>query len=355
MNLMGIRNENEPNKISLNKKYNYGFGLLKVYLAFIVIITHCCKMETVKNKYILLIFVKNRKIHVPSFFIMSFYFMYNNSVINNFRKLLIRLERLIIPYLGWPIIIYIFNNYVIEIIFKNNELYSIENLKNQLLWGNIFIIQFWFQWDLIMITIMFSIFIFLINYNYLFYLQLLVFFAYFLQYSGYNMKFYKKLSHEKKECLGRFAEVFPFTVTGFYLASINIFYLLNFHKIKTFIFSALIFCFIENYSVFSQIKGVSYFGIDKNIKAISIIFIFSLFPSDKIKNKKLIIFLRHISNYTGGIFFLHYTVYIYFKRFCKLIKNGSFLGCINIYLICYLLCLIGAKISRKSKFKYLFG
>jgi len=299
--------------------------------------------------------VKNRKIHVPSFFIMSFYFMYNNSVTNNSRKLLIRLERLIIPYLGWPIIIYILNNGMFHIIFKNIELYSIGNLINQLLWGNIFIIQFWFQWDLIMITLMFSIFIFIFKNNYLFYLQLLVFFAYFLQYSGYNMKLYKALSSEKKECLGRIAEVFPFTVTGFYLGSINIFCLLNTHKIKTLIFSTLIFCFIENYSVFSIIEGVSYFGIDKNIKAISVIFIFSLFPSDKITSKKIKIFLRHISNYTGGIFFLHYTIYIYLKNFCNLIKNGSFFGCIFIYLICYLLCLIGTKISGKSRFRYLFG
>lgn len=147
MNLIDSKN---VSYIQLNKKYNYGIGLLKVYLALTVIISHCCKRDTIKNKYIFVVFAKSRRIHVPSFFIISFYFMYKNSVNKNYRKLFIRLERLIIPYVGWPIIIYILNNGVFQRITKNNKLYSIEDLKNQLLWGNIFIIQFWFQWDLIL-------------------------------------------------------------------------------------------------------------------------------------------------------------------------------------------------------------
>ena len=353
---MNLIESNKEFYIPLNKKYNYGLGLLKVYLALTVIITHCCNMKTVKNKYIFFIFVKRRKIHVPSFFIMAFYFMQKNSVASNFRKLIIRLERLIFPYLGWPIIIFVLNNGLFQRISKIYKKYSFKDLKNQLLWGTIYIIQFWFQWDLIMLTIIYYIIIVLLKKkNYLFFLQLLAFFAYFLQYSGYNLKFYNSLADENKECLGRIAEVFPFTVTGYYLASLKIFDILNLHKIKTLIFSSLIFCFLEIYSVFSQIKGISYFGIDKNIKAILVIFISSLFPSDKIRNKKIKLFLRYISNYTGGIFFLHYTVYIYFKKFISPIKSGSFFGCIIIYLICYLLCLIGSKISGKSKFKYLFA
>lgn len=351
MKLIDIKNESH---ISLNKKYNYGLGLLKVYLALTVIISHCCIRESIKNKYIFIIFGKSRRIHVPSFFIMAFYFMHNNLVTNNFRKLLIRLERLIFPYLGWPIIIFFLHNGLFQRISNIYKKYSIKDLKNQLLWGCIFIIQFWFQWDLIILTIIYFILIFILKKNYLFYLQLLAFFAYFLQYSGYNLKFYKTLKYENKESLGRIAEVFPFTVTGLYLASLNIFDVLSLHKIKTLIFSSLTFCFLEIYSVFSQIKGIAYFGVDLNIKAISLIFISSLFPSEKIRSKKIKIFLRQISNYTGGIFYLHYTVYIYFKEFINLIKIRSFFGCIIIYLICYLLCLIGTKISGKSKFKYLF-
>ena len=36
-------------KFPLRKKYNYGFGLLKVYLSLTVIISHCCKREATKK------------------------------------------------------------------------------------------------------------------------------------------------------------------------------------------------------------------------------------------------------------------------------------------------------------------
>lgn len=48
MNIIDIKNGSYA---LLNKKYNYGLRLLKIYLALTVIISHCCKRETVKNKY----------------------------------------------------------------------------------------------------------------------------------------------------------------------------------------------------------------------------------------------------------------------------------------------------------------
>ena len=342
-------------KFPLRKKYNYGFGLLKVYLSLTVIISHCCKRETTKNKFIFLIFVKSRRIHVPAFFILSFYFMYENLIAIKFRKILGRLERLFIPYLGWPIVIYILHNNLFYKFIKNNRKYSIVNLKNQLLWGNIYISQFWFQWDLIMITILFYVIIFIFKKYNLLFLQLLALFSYFLQYSGYNLRFYRTLKPENKECLGRLAESFPNTVTGFSFASLKVFDILNNYKIKTLIFSSLTFILLEKYSLFPKINGISYSGIDKNIRAISLILIFLLFPSDKITNTKVKRVLREFTNYTAGIFYLHNTVFLYFRNFIEPIKSGTFFGCVIIYIIAYLFCFIGSKIAGKSKFKNLFA
>ena len=340
---------------ALRKKYNYGLGLLKVYLSLTVIISHCCKRETTKNKFIFLIFVKSRKIHVPAFFILSFYFMHDHFISLKIKTLLKRIERLIIPYLGWPIIIYALNNGIFNRLIKNIGKYPIKELKNQLLWGNRFIIQFWFQWDLIMLTILFYAFIFIFKKYHLFCLQLLAIFAYFLQYSGYNFRFYQTLKPENKKCLGRIAEAIPYTVTGFSFASLKVFDILNAYKIKTLVFSTLAFIFLEKYSVFSEIKGVMYYGFNKNIRAISLIFIFLIFPSDKITNSKTKKFLRQLTNYTPGIFYLHYTVFVYSKIFIESIKSGTFFGCVIIYIITYLFCIIGTKISGKSKFKNLFS
>ena len=336
------------------KKYNYGLGVLKVILSFTVILTHCLKIETAKNKYILFISERSQTIHVPAFFTLSFYFMHDHFISLKIKTFLRRLERLIIPYLGWPIIIYALNNGIFNSLIKNIRKYPIKELKNQILWGNRFIPQLWFQLDLIMITIIFYGFIFIFKKFHLFCLQLLAIFAYFLEYSGYNFRFFQTLKIEQKVSLGRFAEVIPYTVTGFSFASLKVFDILNAYKIKTLIFSVLTLVFLEKYSIFSEIKGVRYFGFNIYIKTISLIFIFLMFPSDKITNSKTKKFLRQLTNYTPGIFYLHFTVFVYFRLFIESIKSGTFLGCVVIYIISYLFSFIGNKISGKSKFKNLF-
>ena len=92
-----------------------------------------------------------------------------------------------------------------------------------------------------------------------------------------------------------------------------------------------------------------------NIRALCLIFIFSLFPSDKIKNSAIENILKYITNYTGGIFYLHVTVSFYFKDIFKPIKNGNLGGLIIIYLICYIICFIGMKIFGKTKMRNLFS
>ena len=148
------------------------------------------------------------------------------------------------------------------------------------------------------------------NYNYLLIIQLLAIIAYILQYSGINKKFYISLRKEKKECLGRLVEVLPYSVTGFTLASMAIIKKLKNYKLKTFVFSILVYSSIEKYSVFSKVKGVAYAGIKLNITSTCIILVFSLFPSEKIKNN----FKKYNKLYSRNILFALVTYYIY-KRF----------------------------------------
>ena len=165
----------------IKNKYNLGLGLLKVILALSVIVSHIFKKKSTNNKFLLYL-LQRRRIHVPSFFIMSFYFMYKDLIILNINKIKLRFERLFIPYFFWPIILWIINN-ILKLIFNIKLSSTLKDLKNQLLWGNNFIIQFWFLWDLIMITVFFIILIFLLKRNSLFYLQLLGIISYIFQYS----------------------------------------------------------------------------------------------------------------------------------------------------------------------------
>ena len=90
--------------ITIIKPFNYGFAILKSILAFLVIIAHQFKSNSTQNKLILNI-TRERYFHVPCFFIMSFYFMFNTLYSLNPKKIFIRIIRLLIPYIGWPLII----------------------------------------------------------------------------------------------------------------------------------------------------------------------------------------------------------------------------------------------------------
>ena len=57
-----------------------------------------------------------------------------------------------------------------------------------------------------------------------------------------------------------------------------------------------------------ELKTFKYGGIRLNIAASCIFFIFSLLPIEKIKNKTSIKLIKHITSYTGGIYYMHYFI-----------------------------------------------
>ena len=306
MEIINNNNKNGKMKQLVFKPYNFGLAFLKMILALTVIGSHCFKNSSTNNN-IFLFFYKRRRIHVPSFMIMSFYFMQKSLISSNFKLLCRRLIRLGIPYLCWPIIIFFLNNNILNLLGIGKKI-LLYDLINQLLWGESFIIQFWFQWDLFFITILFFILISFCRKNHLFVLQLLGILSYVLQYSEYNLKFYKKIG---KNCLGRIAEMVPYATTGFTFGTYKTIDYLKKYKYKTFILSLLIFILTDKYNIFIRPNGIAYSGIKHNIRAICLIFLFSLLSLENIKNKLLFNIIKELSNYTAGIFYLHWTVSIF--------------------------------------------
>ena len=128
---------------------------------------------------------------------MSFYFMHNDLISSNVKIYQKRIERLLIPYLFWPIIIYLINNYILYRFIKISK-YLFNDLKIQIIIGGGIISPFWFQWNLIIFTNIFFIIIYITKKNYLFLIQILALIAYFLHYYGYNAKFYYFIRLKKK-------------------------------------------------------------------------------------------------------------------------------------------------------------
>ena len=152
-----------------------------------------------------------------------------------------------------------------------------------------------------------------------------------------------------------FFESVPFSITGFILGYYKIFDILTKNKNEVLFLSLLVYKLLSDYDIFTNIKGVLYQGIKLNILSICLIFIFSLFPSDKIKNKFFSKFLISITNHTAGVYYMHLAVNNYLSVFIEANKNGTFLGLIITYIFCYYISFIGILFFRKTPLRYLFS
>ena len=209
-----INVESKYLKKESKKSIHFGFAILKCLLSFNVLSSHCFNEKSTKNKIILFI-ANDRRTHVPSFFIMSFYFNHNTFISSDIKLKISRFERLLIPYLGWPIIMFIFNN-LFKYVKKFKKLCSFKLLIYQLITGQgQTIFHFWFLFDLMMTTFIFHVIIMVFRKNYLFLLNIMMLFSYFLQYSRFSKRLY--FYTHKISGLAREHEIIPFAVTGFTL------------------------------------------------------------------------------------------------------------------------------------------
>lgn len=348
-----LNNWNNHFKTNKLKEINYGLAILKSFLSFSVVISHCFNRKSTNNKIIQKI-TKKRSIHVPSFFIISFNFMCNNLLSKNINLFLQRIIRLLIPYIIWPIIIWIINN-LLHLKNKNILLFDFQKLIMQLLWGHVYMTQFWFQWNLIVITITLFLIILVFNKYICIILQTILVVSYIFQYSAVNyMKIVSNFPSYNIFTIGRLFEMIPLGITGFFLGYYKILNSLKKYKIKTLFFSIMIYNAITDYNIFLNDFGLGYKGISLNIRSICAIFLFSLFPSDKIKNKYLNKFLNYATKYSAGVYYLHFSIHIYFCQYIQQMKKRTFLGVIINYIICYILCALGIMIFGNTKLKYLF-
>jgi len=328
-----------------NKKINYSIQLLRLILSLWVVIHHCYKYS---YKY------RKGLFPVPTFIIMSFYFYYNVLNKKDIFKINQRFQRILIPYIFWPIILFIFNN----ILFKLSR-FSLYNKKFllidfivQLIFGQKINYLFYYQFNLIFLTLLFTIISFLFNKSFNLIFQILLIISYIFQYSYLNINFFEKYSNIIKISLGHISEFIPFAVMGVTLCHLDIITKLKKFKGLTIIYIVIIFILILQFDIFTGIKGCYYPGVIYNIGGNCIFILFSLFS---FQNEKLISLLKIITKFTGGIYYNHWTFFSILERKFLFIRNKTFHGSITIYLISHIFCCLGNKLTFNTNLKFLFN
>lgn len=345
-----MNNYHPISKKPLKNNINLGINILRMILSFWVLSFHCAGIE-IKRKYKIL----NTFFHVPTFMIMSFYYSYNIFHNQNINKLKLRIERLLIPFIFIPIVFLLIRNifFHYKITFKNIFNQILRELILQYLTGYKFYVLLWFIHILIVFSIFFFILFHFFQHHIMLILQITLLFSYYLQYSEINYNIFNSYSLHLRAG-SHLIEMLPIAITGLTLAHLNIQTIFNNHRIKFMLYFIAILLFIYNYNVFGVFKGFFYSGIKNNIASICLFISFSLIPLDKLKNKYIIYTIKQITSYTGGIYYYHPMVGMILEKFTGL-NNGRMFFCFVIYVNTYIICLIGTKIFRNNKIKYLFN
>ncbi len=318
--------------------------ILRMIVCFNIIIFHCMGNA---NQNFFIYFISRIAVfyYVPIFFFISFYFSYRAFTSKNISNIKQRLLRISIPYIIWPFIFF-FYSYINKIFDRKELVYQLKDLFYQLLFGKPINPVFWFQFCLIFWTFIFSIIIFSFKSFYayvLFFLFSIIIFVNYFNLIEIILRKYKSIYSTSIFDLF-YRNIYMFS--GFFFGSIDLYQSKFTTKIKFIIISLISIFIIQNKSKFYYIY-IQFI--------INILFIFlSFLPFDSIKRRNIILVIKQITSYTGGIYYLHMQVRFNILKNSFLIKKADFISCINNYLICYSFCFIGSKIFKNTKLKYLF-
>ena len=328
---------NMHKKININK----GIQILRMILCLWVLSFHYLNRK--KLNYFFFCFFKTKFFHVPCFSFITFYYSYNIFSKGKFSKFKARLERLLIPYLIWPLLVFIKNN-----ISNEHKKFSLIHLKNQIIFGSKFIVPLWYLFSIIIITIFFYILSKLFIKYFLFIAQLLMIISYVFLYSHSYIFLFNYKDYVRFSLLGTLG-IFPICISALLIASLKIIEKLQLYRKISLFYSFLSIYILFKYDLFVVLKG--YKGIMNNLAAIFFFLGFYLLPLETLSSniEKIIII---ITNYTQGIYCLHSEMIPFVRR--NFDFEGTFKGCIIIYLISYFISFIGTKLLWKTKFRFLF-
>ena len=338
--------QNTNNRAS-SKSINLGIEILRAYMCFSIVILHFLKKKY--NTYYLTIFIFHcQPFYVPTFFLISFYFSFNTFVSKNIPKIKERFIRIFIPYTVWPIFLW-FRKIIINYKDINFDYRLFKAIFFQLLIGYDFYSVYWFLFDLIFITFIITIIAFIFKNYSLIILKIIgiIFYIINKKYEGILDKYKRKGSI--KPLLGSFI----YSLTGFLLGSKLIIKKLKNKRYIIFILIIPVIFLIYIHKILIKISR-RFKIIVVDIVVICLFIIFSLTPFENLKNNITKKFIKQITSYTGGIYYLHYAVRQIFSTYFKIFNVRDFTSCIINYLTCYIICFIGTNIFRKNKLRYLF-
>lgn len=308
----------EKNKNN-NNSINLGIQILRMVFSFFILLRHCYKENSYEKYFNYFPF----RVYTSTFFMISFYFSYKCFISRNVSKISQRLKRIFIPYIIWPYIFHI-RNLAIKFFYVKKLEIQFKIIFYQLIIGCGIHNIFWFQFNLILVSLLFIIIILLFKTKYMIILSILGIFSYIFKYFGYSNKILMKYNDIAQFSTKYIAGAYVLALTGFILSKFNIINLCQKNRQRLIAKSIAFLFLIKAYSNSIIINFPYLLGFLIIFVAFNFFIISTMLPFDKINNNKLIFIFKQMTNYTGGIYYIHIPIMIIMRDYFEIIKNKTF-------------------------------
>ena len=318
-------------------KINYGFSLLKMLLAFEVVLGHFVIWDQY-NPTLVWPFRELVSEAVPCFIILSFYLMTKSLLSRDETKFKNRMIKLLIPQVGWALIYFVIY-FLLNILLNTEPVVTIIDLFWQIFTGHSRNLNpsMWYQFDTIVLSLLFYLIVKkLNNKKTIITLFILTIICYFLQYSGINRKLFEDMIFELRFPLGRIVELLPFAFVGFALKYFDIYEKLK--KYRYIILPLCAFLYLKGYSIdWIEMKDFNFSGMAKLYFSLCVVTFAYYVPLEylPLTLKKIILI---ITDYSLGIYCIHRLINTLLNVFIPSLTIQSFERCILIYILSYLVC-----------------
>ena len=328
---------------------NFGVELLKTILFFFILVYHCYDKEKCESR-ILKIILEAIPIYYPTLFLIYFYFSYNHLSNKNLPQIQNRFLKLIVPYIIWPSFFFLLNALSTD---RRTKKYTFIDLFNQLIIGRGIACVFWYQFNLLIINILFCLVIFSVKKIHLYLLSFILLIAYTLEYLGIIEKLLMNYNDDIKRSIGRICKMTTYSIIGYIISSKKLLIYLKNYRIISMSISLCVSIVIIYFKLFLS-EIYFYEGLFVNIGIICIFIFFYMLPFELITFGPLIFLIKQVTSYSSGIYYLHVKILEYFKDSFHSFEEKTLIGCALNYIICYSICFIGMKLFGRSGLKYLF-
>jgi len=290
--------ENSNNKRNI-KNINYGIEILRTFMSYGIVLIHVTKKEKISCFFFTKFIYDWAIFYVPTFYIISFYFSFNILEKRNIKKIKDRLKKIFIPYFIWPIFFW-FSDIILNYKTITIDKRFIISIINQLLIGSGYYTVLWFLFDMIMITCILVIIIFIFKNRYITIIGSLYLSLYLIRidYEHFFDQF------KTKRSVKHIISSFMYSIIGLYFRKISIAEKLKDSNEK---YLLLLIFFVTLVKEKKNLLSISY-GFNVIVIGLfsSWLFLFALslnlnfILKFKIKN-----IIKQLTSYTGGIYYIH--------------------------------------------------